>query len=163
MPAARPLPDTPGWRLARALARLDRAQRASEAGSRLGVADGRLLWLFSDRVPRTLRQVSEDLGLEQSTVNRQVNAALTAGLLRRFRAEGRHAHLVEATEDGLERFSRDLDQHLGLMDAALAALPEADRAGFPDLLAAFVDAYAAEATAALTEDAPISAGPGRRA
>jgi DNA-binding MarR family transcriptional regulator len=154
MPTSRPLPDTPGWRLATALARLDRAQRAAEAGARLGVADGRLLWLFSDRVPRTLRQISEDLGLEQSTVNRQVNAALTAGLLRRFREAGQHAHLVEATEDGLERFSRDLAQHLDLMDASLAALPEEARNDFPAHLLTFVDAYTAEATAALTEDAP---------
>jgi DNA-binding MarR family transcriptional regulator len=147
MSTSRPLPDTPGWRLAAALARLDRAQRAVEAGAELGVADGRLLWLFSDRRPRTLRQVSEDLGLEQSTVNRQVNAALSAGLLRRFREPGGTAYLVEATEDGLARFDRNLERHLGLMDTALAALPESRRAAFPGLLATFVEAYGAAAAA----------------
>jgi DNA-binding MarR family transcriptional regulator len=155
MPASRPLPDTPGWRLAAALGRLDRAQRAAEAGAELGVADGRLLWLFSDRHPRTLRQVSEDLGLEQSTVNRQVNAALAAGLLRRFREPGSTAYLVEATEDGLARFERNLERHLDLMDAALAALPESRRAAFPSLLATFVEAYGA-AAAAGRERRPVS-------
>lgn len=142
----RPLPDTPGWRLAAGLARLDRAQRAAESVAELGVADGRLMWLFSDHVPRTLREVSEVLGLEQSTVNRQVNAALADGLLRRFREEGRSVYLLEATEDGLARFGRDLDRHLGLLDHALSALPEASRKDFPALLATFVEAYDAAAS-----------------
>ena len=147
MPTTRPLPDTPGWQLAAALGRLDRAQRAAEAHAVLGVAEGRLLWLFSDHEPRTLRQVSEELGLEQSTVNRQVNAALASGLLRRFRPAGGPAYLVEATEDGLARFERDLERHLRLMDHALDALPPDARRAFPGLLATFVQAYgdAAEA------------------
>ena len=142
MPSTRPTPQTPSWRLAAALARLDRAQRAAEAGASLGVADARLMWLFSDREPRTLRQVSEALGLEQSTVNRQVNAALASGLLRRSRDPGQPAHLVDATEEGLERFSRDLEQHLGRLDDALSALPEQHREAFPELLLTFVDALA---------------------
>ena len=158
MPASRPLPDTPGWRLAGALARLDKAQRAAESVADLGVADGRLMWLFSDRQPRTLRQVSEELGLEQSTVNRQVNAALAAGLLRRFREPGSTAHLVEATDDGLARFSVDLERHLGLMDAALDALPESRRAAFPALLTTFVEAYGAAAAAAQHEHTPAPTG-----
>ena len=143
MPTSRTLPDTPAWRLASALGRLERAQHAAEAVSELGVADGRLLWLFSDRAPRTLRQVSEELGLEQSTVNRQVNAALAAGLLHRFREEGRSAHLLEATDVGLERFSRDLRRHLGLLEVALAAVPTSAREDFPAVLTTFVEAYAA--------------------
>ena len=142
MPSIRQLPDTPTWRLASALARLDRAQRAAESGAELGVADGRLMWLFSDREPRTLRQVSEALGLEQSTVNRQVNAALAAGLLRRSREAGQPAHLVDATDEGLERFARDLEQHLGRLAEAVEALPEEAQAHFPALLLTFVDAYA---------------------
>lgn len=143
MSSSRPLPDTAAWRLASALARLDRAQHAAEAGAELGTADGRLMWLFSDLVPRTLRQISDDLGLEQSTVNRQVNAALAAGLLRRFREEGRSAQLVDATDEGLERFARDLEQHLGRLEDALEVLPEDRRHDFPTLLLTFVEAYAA--------------------
>ncbi len=145
----RPLPDTPGWRLAASLARLDRAQRTAEAGSELGVADGRLMWLFSDHVPRTLREVSEALGLEQSTVNRQVNAALGDGLLRRFREEGRSAYLLEATAEGLAAFERDLERHLGVLDHALSALPQDARPDFPALLATFVEAYDAAAASRL--------------
>ena len=142
MSPTRPLPDEPSWRLASALARLDRAQRAAESDAALGVADSRLMWLFSDRQPRTLKQVSDDLGLEQSTVNRQVNSALAAGLLRRFREPGLPAQLVEATEDGLASFTKDLDRHLGRLDHALTALPESVRNEFPSLLLDFVGAYA---------------------
>ena len=143
MAPTRPLPDVPAWRLASALSRLDRAQRAAESGAALGVADSRLMWLFSDHEPRTLKQVSDDLGLEQSTVNRQVNAALASGLLRRFREAGRPAQLVEATEEGLDTFTQDLDRHLARLDAALATLPAERRDDFPALLGQFVDAYAA--------------------
>ena len=52
------------------------------------------------------------------------------------------AHLVDATDEGLERFSRDLEQHLGRLDHALTALPEDVREDFPALLLSFVDAYA---------------------
>ena len=143
MASPRPLPDEPGWQLAAALSRLDRAQRAAEAGAALGIADSRLMWLFSDHTPRTLKQVSDDLGLEQSTVNRQANAALASGLLRRFREAGRPAQLVEATEQGLATFAEDLDRHLGRLETALSALPERCREDFPALLGAFVEAYAA--------------------
>lgn len=142
MPRTRPVPQTPAWRLATALAQLDRAQRAAEAGAELGVAHARLLWLFSDHEPRTLRQVSDALGLEQSTVNRQVNAALAAGLLQRTREAGQPAHLFTATEEGLERFSRDLEQHFVRIDHALAALPDEARDEFPDRLLTFVCAFA---------------------
>jgi DNA-binding MarR family transcriptional regulator len=150
MPRYRPVPETPAWLLISALARLDRAQRAAESGTALGVADGRLMWLFSDRTPRTLRQISEDLRLEQSTVNRQVHAALATGLLRRFREPGSTAYLVEATDEGLERFTSNLGRHLGLMDTALTALPADRRADFPELLTLFVEAYGAAATDART-------------
>ncbi|MFD6137837.1 MarR family winged helix-turn-helix transcriptional regulator, partial [Isoptericola sp. NPDC060257] len=91
-------------RVAGLLFRLDLHRRLAEHRSPLGTADGRLLWLLSDGRPRTLREIAEALRLEQSTVNRQVNGALAAGLLRRFTAPGRSARLLEPTEEGLARF-----------------------------------------------------------
>ena len=41
----------------------------------------RLLWLLVESGPQTLAEVTSALGLERSTVNRQVNAAVAAGLL----------------------------------------------------------------------------------
>jgi len=131
----------PSFRAAVVLARLDRARRAAEVRSELGVATQRLMWLFRDGRARTLKEVAEVLGLEQSTVNRQVNAALDAELLRRFREPGQSAHLLEATPEGLEQFERDMRRGLGHLDDALAAVPAQNRTAFLDHLSAFAEAY----------------------
>ncbi len=134
--------DAPGWTapgtgrgraIATALARLDRSRRVAEQSVTLGVADIRLLWMFTDGRPRTLRQIAETLGLEQSTVNRQVNGALAEGILRRYREPGRSAWLVEATDAGMRTFEADVASSFGAYERALADLGEdADR--FVELL-----------------------------
>ncbi|MFE5335087.1 MarR family winged helix-turn-helix transcriptional regulator [Isoptericola sp. NPDC056573] len=127
-------------RVASLLARLDVYRRLAEHRSAIGVADGRLLWLLSDGRPRTLREIAEALRLEQSTVNRQVNGALAAGLLRRFTEAGRSARLVEPTEEGRARFEEATSQALGAYADGLAALGD-DVDTFLELFARFADAY----------------------
>jgi len=131
-----------GWEITTLVAQLDRERHTAEHHSHLRVADGRLMWLLSDRQPRTLREVSEALKLEQSTVNRQVNAALKGGLLRRSREPGQPAGLVTVTDEGLARFEADLALHLGLFETALGTLGEAEQGQFLTLLRRFVDGYA---------------------
>jgi len=130
----------PAWSALRAIARIERGRRAAEVG-RFGHADGRLLWMFSDGRPRTLREIAEELGLEQSTVNRQANAALKAGLLTRSREHGQNAWHFTATERALADFSRDLQRHLGLLDQAMQRIPAEERDRFLDHLIAFADGY----------------------
>ncbi|MCZ2262101.1 MULTISPECIES: MarR family winged helix-turn-helix transcriptional regulator [unclassified Isoptericola] len=127
-------------RVAGLLFRLDLHRRLAEHRSPLGTADGRLLWLLSDGRPRTLREIAEALRLEQSTVNRQVNGALAAGLLRRFTAPGRSARLLEPTEEGLARFEEATGRALGAYADGLAVLG-ADVGAFLDQLERFADAY----------------------
>lgn len=127
--------------LASLLSSVQRLRRVTEQHASLNAADGRLMWLFYDRKPRTLRQIAESLDLEQSTVNRQVNAALATGLLSRDRKSGRSAWLFEVTDEGLEQFERDLAVHLDLLDQALGRLSADDRDQFLTLLRTFVDGY----------------------
>jgi DNA-binding MarR family transcriptional regulator len=127
--------------LASLIARLEVHRRLAEHRSPLGVAEGRLLWLLSDRRPRTLREIADALGLEQSTVNRQVNGALAAGLVRRFAEPGRAGRLVEPTDVGLESFERATTYVLGAYEESLAALGEAEARQFLAQLDTFVDAY----------------------
>lgn len=124
---ARTAPPSAAWDMAGLMYRLDKVRRGISAVSGLGSADGRLLWLLSDEVPRTLRQIAEELALEQSTVNRQVNAALAHGLLRRHRDAGGPAYLVSATADGQARLQRGIDLTIGLHEQALATLSPADQ------------------------------------
>lgn len=144
MNLAEQLQGTPVWSLVTSLSRLDRARRAAELRAGLGVADQRLMWLFSDREPRTLKQIADALSLEQSTVNRQVNTAIAEGLLRRYREPGHAAKLLAATDDGLDRFSADLRANISHYEAALAAIPADERDRFLSQLADFTDAYEGE-------------------
>ena len=124
------------------LGRIEIMRRAEEQASELRNAEGRLLRLLTQRdAPLTLKQIAHELELEQSTANRQVNAALRDDHVRRFREPGATAWLFEPTEQGCIVFERSLNRHLDRVRGALDAVPEADRADLLDALATFVDAY----------------------
>ncbi|CAN5584610.1 hypothetical protein BH11ACT8_BH11ACT8_25980 [soil metagenome] len=95
------------------LIRLQRIRNAAYDGVVLETSAFRLLWVLSDGEPRTLRQLAQELDLEQSTINRQANAALDAGYLERFRVEGSASKLLRPTAAGSEAYERD-----GLVRAA---------------------------------------------
>jgi DNA-binding MarR family transcriptional regulator len=136
-----PRPRSSEGRMATLLARLERHRRIVEHRSSLRTADMRLVWLFTDGEPRTLREVADALGLEQSTVNRQVNAAISSGLLHRYRPDGQAANLVELTPEGMRRFEDDVSLMLGLIGSALGQLGEDDSEQLLSLLERFVESY----------------------
>lgn len=123
------------------LLRLQRRRRHEYAGTVLETSAFRLLWVLDDGEPRTLRRLSADLDLEQSTVNRQVNAAISAGWLERYDVAGSASKLVRPTPAGAEAFRRDGQVRAAAIRAALDELgPE--RAGMLiEVLTAFNDAW----------------------
>jgi DNA-binding MarR family transcriptional regulator len=129
----------PERRFAAILHSFDVDRRVVEAKTSLTAADLRLLWLLSDGHALTQREISTELSLEQSTVNRQVNAALRAGHLERRAAESGPAVLA-ATDRGLQRYEADVEALMKLMGTALQALGE-DVEQFLVSLATFVEAY----------------------
>lgn len=122
-------------------AAFDRHRRVlGQRSTTLGTADLRLLWLLTDQESRTLRQISEALGLEQSTVNRQVNAAISAGLLTRARQGRSGPYRFTIADRGRDEFEHHLEVTLNAYRDALDAL--GPRAG--DLIALmdeFIEAY----------------------
>lgn len=136
----------------------DAARRRVDAEQQLKVAEGRLLWLLQDRRPRTLREIAEALHLEQSTVNRQVNAALAAGLLTRSRSGDGSAYRVAASRAGREKFHADVERHTALQATALAGIPAEERDAFLRHLATYVEALnvAADSDHRNTDPAPTS-------
>lgn len=127
--------------VARLLSLLDRHRRLHRQQRALGDADLRILWLFADGRARTLREIADALHLEQSTVNRQVNAAVTEGLLERSREHGGQAYLFQRTAKGYRLFEADVAASLDGYDEALTALGAADAAAFVDLLDRFTESY----------------------
>lgn len=127
--------------LASYLASLDLQRRALETHLHLSTSELRILWLFSDGQLRTLREIAENLRLEQSTVNRQVNAAHAAGLLGRSRPEGGNAYVFFSAPAGVAAFEEDLVTSLGAYETALQQLGPDDAATFLQTLRRFLDVY----------------------
>lgn len=89
------------------MVRIGRHRAAAYPGALLDASAFRLLWLLSEGGPRTLRQLAADLQLEQSTVNRQVNAALRRRLVERYAEDGRAGRLLRPTEEGQAAYEHD--------------------------------------------------------
>ncbi|MGV9860660.1 MarR family transcriptional regulator [Gordonia sp. NPDC003425] len=93
--------------LADELLRMARRRDLIAPGSVLERSAFNLLWILSDGRPRTLRELSELTHLEQSTINRQVNAAITHGYLERFDVAGSTSRRIRPTQRGVEAFEHD--------------------------------------------------------
>lgn len=124
----------------------------------LGTADLRILWMFADRKPRTLKEIAAELSLEQSTVNRQINAAMAEGLLRRSRRSGGSAHEISRTEKGARIFEDDVATALTAYASGLDAL--GDRvddflADFTRFVAAYGSAVGGDDSAAEPDDSAV--------
>lgn len=127
--------------LADELLRFSKRRHAVIEGTELESSAFKLLWVLSDDRPRTLRELAEELGLDLSTINRQVNGAVKAGLLERFTVPGSPSRPVRPTAEGRRQYAHDSAVHADLLRSVLAEMG-ADRAR--DLigsLGAFNDAY----------------------
>ncbi|WP_333617629.1 MarR family winged helix-turn-helix transcriptional regulator [Dietzia sp.] len=134
---------SPDREVASLFKRLEETRRVAAANAALGAADGRILWLLSSGDELTLREISEKLNLEQSTVNRQVNAAVKSGFVEKRRSGARGAWQFSQTELGRESFDSDLEWHLDLYRRGLEELDEDERATFIELLNRVVGGYEA--------------------
>lgn len=123
------------------VARYEGHRRATVHREVVGPADFRLLWLLSDGEARTLKEISEALHLEQSTVNRQANAAIEHGIVERSRTGGRSAFVFRPTPRGEALLAESLAGLFAGYSSAFDRMGR-DRAGeLVQLLGEFVDAY----------------------
>src|SRR3954470_2521166 len=89
------------------LRRLSRRRATTYPGSTLDTSAFRLLWLLTEGPPRTLRELGDELQLDQSTVNRQGNAAINHGLVERYAVAESTSRLVRPTEAGRAAYVHD--------------------------------------------------------
>ncbi len=123
------------------LLRLQRRRRHVYDGVVLENSAFRLLWVLDDGEPRTLRQLAGDLDLEQSTVNRQVNAAIAAGWPERYDVAGSASRLVRPTPAGTEAYRHDGQIRAATIRAALDELGPERAATLIDGLRSLNDAW----------------------
>jgi len=90
--------------------------------------------------PLSLKQLSEAFRLDQSTVNRQINALRREGLVERIAdPDGGLALLVRPTRAGLARLRRDREVSRAQVGRVLEEWPPDDVARFGELLRRFND------------------------
>jgi DNA-binding MarR family transcriptional regulator len=127
--------------LADELMRAGRRRHVNLDGTELDMSAFKLLWVLSDDRPRTLREIAEELDLELSTINRQVNAAARAGLLERFSVPDGPSKPVRATAEGRRLYDHDSAIHADLYRSILAEMGAPAARDLISGLRAFNDAY----------------------
>ncbi|MCG7632796.1 MULTISPECIES: MarR family winged helix-turn-helix transcriptional regulator [Gordonia] len=127
--------------LAQELLRMSRRRSLVHPGVGLERSAFAILWVLSDGRPRTLRELTADLQLEQSTVNRQVNAAIKHGYVERFEVEDSLSKMIRPTESGRAAFRRDGLLRAERLEQVFADLAPGSPQALLDELRAFNDAY----------------------
>ena len=120
--------------------RLSGRRLATLPGSRLDSSAFRILWRLEESGPLTLRDLAEQLQLEQSTINRQVNSAIKHRLVERVPAPGRVGTPVRPTETGREAYRHDGLLRAEVMGRAIADLGPGRARDMIEALRAFNDA-----------------------
>jgi DNA-binding MarR family transcriptional regulator len=101
--------------------RLSRRRTTSYPGSVLDESAFRILWCLAETDARTLRDLAATLQLEQSTISRQVSAAIKHELVERY-AGDRQARLLRPTDRGREAYLHDARLRGTVLSRALAEL-----------------------------------------
>ncbi|NDK90943.1 winged helix-turn-helix transcriptional regulator [Gordonia desulfuricans] len=123
------------------LRRFNRRKTEFYAESVLEASAFAIMLVLSDGRARTLRELTEELGLEQSTVNRQVNNAIKHGYLERFEVAGSLSRFVRPTDTGREAFHHDGMLRAARIEATFADLAPGTPEGLLRELRAFNQAY----------------------
>lgn len=126
--------DTPAWRLMDAFNEVERTQRAID-DSHARIADMRLIWRLSDRNPRSIKELANELALERSTVSRQVSAAHSQGLVERSQAPTDGARTITASQRGLDLLESTVASRIGAYQRCLDAIPVDEQERFLELIA----------------------------
>lgn len=100
------------------LMRLSRRRSTTYPGSLLDTSAFRILWLISEE-PRSLREVADELQLEQSTVSRQVSAAIRHGLVERCPNDGAGGWLLRPTDEGRAAYQHDAQLRVAVYSRVL--------------------------------------------
>lgn len=127
--------------LAVELQRVTRRKATVHPGVQLESSAFAILLLLSDGEPRTLRELSSELDLEQSTINRQVNAAIEHGYLERFVVDGAVSRQVRPTAQGRAAFAHDADIRVQRLEQVFADLAPGTPEALLRELRAFNQAY----------------------
>jgi DNA-binding MarR family transcriptional regulator len=153
-PDARPTPGSVGeieLQLAVLVRQAVGARRAAAAAERLERSAYLLLSILTDRGATSVNVLADRLGLNASTITRQVDAMARDGLVSRVKhpTDGR-VTLVVATDRGARDFAADRSARHTFFTTVTAAWPPADRVALAALLTRLNEDIDAVARSAVT-------------
>lgn len=122
------------------LLRVQNRRARQHESALLDISAFRILWRLAGDRPLTMRELADELGLEQSTIHRQVHAAIAAGWIERFEAEGRAGKLLRPTAAGHAAYEHDGRIRGEAIQRALQTLGRERTATLTELLREFNDA-----------------------
>lgn len=139
-PAPAPVTDETLRALSNELVRLGRRRETSSPETTLDASAYKILWLVVEHGPRTLRELAQDLKLDQSTINRQVHAVIGHGYAERYADPESPGMLVRATPAGEAAYRSDSQVRTEGLRGIVNTLGEQVTADLADGLASFNDA-----------------------
>ena len=122
------------------LIRLSRRRDSGDPSMMLDGSAFKILWFVVEHGPHTLRALAHHLQLEQSTINRQVNVAISRGLAERYADPSSVAMLIKATSAGEAAYRHDAKLRGDGLRAIVDTLGERRAADLAEGLAALNDA-----------------------
>ena len=126
--------------LSHELVRLGRRRAMSSSDTILDASAYKILWLVVEHGPHTLRGLAEYLGLDQSTINRQVRAVVDHGYVDRHDDPDSPAMLIRATPAGVAAYRSDSEVRSNGLRAIVNTLGERSTADLAHGLASLNDA-----------------------
>jgi DNA-binding MarR family transcriptional regulator len=111
------------------------ARRAAAAAERLERSAYLLLSVLTERGPTSVNALADRLGLNASTITRQVDAMARTGLVRRVKHpdDGR-VTLVAVTDRGVRHFAADREARRRFFEEVTASWPASDQVALARLL-----------------------------
>ncbi|MCM3883676.1 MarR family winged helix-turn-helix transcriptional regulator [Frankia sp. R82] len=134
--------------IGREVLRLTRRRIMTPEGSTLDRSVFRILWALAESGPSTMAELETALHLEQSTVSRQVKAAIGRGLVESHMLPGSRRRLFQATSEGARIYQQEAVLQSDVFKKALAEFGPARFRSFTTELTALNDALDHAATAA---------------
>ncbi len=126
--------------LSNELVRLGRRREMTSAARTLDASAFKILWILVEDGPHTLRGLADYLGLDQSTINRQVHAVIGHGFVERYDEPDSAAKLIRATAAGEAAYRSDSEIRRDGLRAIVNTLGEQSTADLAQGLASFNDA-----------------------
>jgi len=123
------------------LMRISRRGTRVYPGTALDLSAFKILWLLSETGPQSMKDLANELLLDQSTVSRQVKAAVEQGLVERYEVPGGAVRLLRPTPTGTDAYLREAGLRTAVIRDALDALGPERAAMFVKDLIAFNDAF----------------------